>query len=165
MSKLANRIHNGCDVIDSRDVIERINELESELQDTHDIERREWADLQTELADLEELPPDAEPAEDFEEWLRRAHDSGEDDVAELFLLRTLIAELEAHAGEAPRHGVTMIRDSYFESYAQELAEDTGAIDRNATWPNTHIDWEAAADALKQDYCPIDYDGVEYWVRS
>lgn len=49
-------------------------------------------------------------------------------------------------------------------YAETLAEDIGAIDRNAGWPLMHIDWEAAADALKMDYRQVDYDGVAYWMR-
>jgi hypothetical protein len=58
----------------------------------------------------------------------------------------------------------LIRDSYFEDYARQLAEDIGAIDSKASWPNNHIDWEDATDALKQDYTEVDFDGVSYWIR-
>lgn len=64
-----------------------------------------------------------------------------------------------------KYGEALIRDSYFATYAEELASDIGAIDRNAKWPLSHIDWEAAADELKMDYTAIDFDGVEYWIRS
>ena len=56
-------------------------------------------------------------------------------------------------------------DSYFEQYAQELAEDIGAVQKEATWPNQYIDWEAAADALKQDYMRVTYGETEYWIRT
>lgn len=37
-----------------------------------------------------------------------------------------------------QHGETLIRYSYFKTYAQELAEDIGAIPDNAAWPCTCI---------------------------
>ena len=63
------------------------------------------------------------------------------------------------------HRQTFIRDSYFTEYAEQLAEDIGAIGRDAPWPACHIDWEAAADALKADYAAIEFDGVTYWART
>ena len=62
------------------------------------------------------------------------------------------------------HGATLIRDSYFEDYAKELANEIGAIDSKAGWPNNCIDWERAARELQQDYTCISFDGVDYWVR-
>lgn len=58
----------------------------------------------------------------------------------------------------------MVRDSHFEEYAQTLAEDIGAIDRNATWPLTCIDWAQAARELQMDYSTVEYDGVTFWYR-
>lgn len=81
--------------------------------------------------------------------------------------RKALEELASEAEGSPdwQHGETLIRDSYFEEYAQELAEDTGFIKGNEGWPLNHIDWEAAADELKNDYFSVDFDGVEYWIRS
>lgn len=39
-----------------------------------------------------------------------------------------------------------------EDFAQDMAEQLGAIDRNAKWPQTCIDWEHAARELMYDYC-------------
>lgn len=39
-----------------------------------------------------------------------------------------------------------------EEFAEDMAENIGAIDRNAAWPNNHIDWTRAANDLMQDYC-------------
>jgi hypothetical protein len=58
----------------------------------------------------------------------------------------------------------MIRDSYFKEYAQEFAEDIGAINKNASWPNTCIDWDQAARELQMDYTSVNFDGVTYWIR-
>ena len=78
-----------------------------------------------------------------------------------------LKELAEEASGSPdwEYGETLIRDSYFENYARELAEDTGAIKGDEDWPLRHIDWEAAADELKNDYFSVDFDGVEYWIRS
>lgn len=38
-----------------------------------------------------------------------------------------------------------------EDFAQEIAEGIGAIDKNAAWPYTCIDWEYAARELMYDY--------------
>ena len=119
------------DVIDSRDVIEAIEELESELE-------------------MEEGVISADCPLD------------EEDLAELAELRALAEEAEGYSGDWP-HGAALIRDSYFEDYAQQLAEDTGAIPNN-DWPLYCIDWECAARNLQMDYTRVDFDGVEYWIR-
>lgn len=127
-------ITNSDDIIDSRNIIERIKELESD---------RDAAD--------------AEGAEALEAW----DESGDGD--ELRSLKSLAEDAE---GYSPfwQYGETLIRDSYFEEYAQELAADIGAIDPKANWPLNCIDWGKAADELKQDYTSVEFDGVEYWVR-
>lgn len=131
------KFSNTTDVIDSRDVIERIELLTGAFV---------AAGL-----DPEKLPDDAdEIVRDFAE--------------ELNALRALEAAA-SHCGDWP-YGAALVRESYFEEYAQEFADDIGAIDlRNAPWPLQHIDWEAAASALKMDYAAVDYDGVTYWIRS
>lgn len=62
------------------------------------------------------------------------------------------------------YGVCMVNDSYFTEYAQEFAEDLGAIPDNPAWPLYCIDWEWAARELQYDYTPVDFLGVTYWVR-
>lgn len=60
---------------------------------------------------------------------------------------------------------TLIHETYFEDYARELADDCGMLDKDAGWPANHIDWDAAADELKQDYTTVEYDGATYFLRS
>ena len=62
---------------------------------------------------------------------------------------------------------TLVHKDYFREYAEELAMDIGAIDRRQRdqWPYTCIDWEQAADELKQDYSVIDIRGGTYYYRS
>lgn len=74
------------DIIDSRDIIERIKELRGATEPE-------------EIQELEKLEEFAINAEDYaEDW---------------------------------EYGAQFIRESYFKEYAQELAEDIGAIDRKA----------------------------------
>jgi hypothetical protein len=117
-------ISNSDDVIDSRDVIARIDEL---------IE------------------------------LSKGEDWTVEDNDELTALQALAAEGENYAADWP-YGETLIRDSYFRDYAEQLAEDIGAINSDASWPNNCIDWDRAARELRMDYSAIDFDGVTYWIR-
>ena len=83
-------------------------------------------------------------------------------------LVALLDELKGNGGDEQWRGdwypVTLIRDSYFKEYAQELADDIGATDRNAAWPLNCIDWEEAASDLQIDYTTVEFDGVTYWYR-
>ncbi len=115
-------ISNNQDIIDSRDVIERIN----------------W---------LEAVPPD----------------NTQEDNDELAILQKLAEQAEGYASDWT-YGEALIRDSYFEEYAQDLAEDIGAIQDNAQWPYSYIDWKRAAQELQADYTSVDFDGVTYWIR-
>lgn len=88
--------------------------------------------------------------------------------AEMASLEVLLSELKDNGGDEQWRGawypVTLIRDSYFKDYAQELAEDVGAVKVNATWPYTCIDWNQAARELQMDYTCADFNGVTYWFR-
>lgn len=115
------------DVIDSRDIIERIEEIRKEL--------------------TSEMEPTAVHAL----------------FKELFTLEAL--EKEASGSPDWTHGEALIRDSYFEAYARELAEDCDMIPNGLSWPCRCIDWEQAAEELQMDYFSVDFDGVDYWIRA
>ena len=153
-------ISNSSDVIDSRDIIARIDYLEGELDDNA-----------PECGDCDGLGSKVEVGDGSEcescNGTGRLYGSNNpdsaDDHAELEALKALADEAEGYAPDW-LYGETLIRDSYFETYAQELAEDIGAIKSDATWPNTCIDWKQATRELQQDYTSVDFDGVTYWVR-
>lgn len=154
---MSRRISNSDDLIDSRDVIRRLAELEADRESLVDV----LAELQTDReyrADADSDAATARATADLAEW-----DNG-DDAEELTALRRLNEAGELHASDWT-YGATLISDSYFETYARDLAEDIGAIGRDCQWPLMHIDWTAAAEALQMDYSQIDYDGTPYWVRS
>jgi DNA-binding transcriptional ArsR family regulator len=111
-------------------------------------------ELDEELTTLEERDID-EPTDDFDRVL------DDDELERLKALR----ELRDEIGEEWRYGVTLIPKDDFEDYARELAEDVGAIPSDYSWPTSHIDWTAAADALRMDYTTTDFDGVTYLYRA
>lgn len=166
---MSNTPNNFDDVIDSRDVIARIEELESELQDAYDAKYGEANDLWHEWLHAEDRGKADEPPKppDFEEWLSQVvldrTEELRDAAVELAVLKDLAAQGE-DCGDW-EYGATLVRESYFKTYAEELADDIGAIPAGATWPNNCIDWERAARELRVDYTDVDFDGVHYLIRS
>lgn len=140
-------ITNQDDVIDSRDVIDRIVELS---------DRREA--LQEEF--------DADPANegvDFDNWVCNQTDWSREEQEELDALKALAEEA---AGYAPdwRYGATLIREDYFyDSYAEQLCKDIGAIPSDMP-DYIVIDWDATAKNLVVDYTEVDFDGETYLIR-
>lgn len=129
------------DILDSRDIEKRIEELES------DEATAALADL---IVSNGEITDEDETNGDY------------DDACELAIWRNLRKECEGYGWE---YGIGFIREDYFETYAQDLAEDIGVIDRNANWPLTHIDWESAARDLLVDYTSVEVDGATYYFRE
>lgn len=123
-------VTNSENIIDSRDVIERLGELETEL-----------------------------------EYLREGEMEVDEDVQEEYdMLRAFADEGEMNC-EDWDHGEMLIHESYFTEYAEELAQDLyGADIVDAVWPYNHIDWDEAAEALKQDYSELDFGGQTYYAR-
>lgn len=138
----------GNDTIDTCDIEERIEELE-------EVET-EYLELFDEYFETMSAAAAAQKACD-ESGLDRA------DRVELQKLRQLREELQPYCDW--HHGETLIHASYCETYAKELADDLGVIDRKAGWPLQHIDWASAADELfSSDYTSADIDGHTYFVR-
>lgn len=119
-----NQISENDDIIDSRDVIARIEELAE---------------------------------------LNAAEEDSEEETEELVALRQLAAEASDYADDW-EYGEALIRDSYFEAYARELARETGMISGNETWPLNCIDWALAASELQMNYASVEFRGVTYWIR-
>jgi len=156
-------ITNSEDVIDSRDVIERIEYLESERSALVDVYETAKADREAytgdtdtdECLDLEDTVRGT--ASELEEW------DQSDKANELKALQALADE--ASGSPDWTYGEALIRDSYFKRYAQELADDIGAVPDNLSWPCMCIDWEQAARELQMDYMSVDFDGITYWIRA
>lgn len=125
------------DFFDSRDVLERIKELEEKMEDN----------------------PHCEDCEDFEYNVEALADEEREDWEALTALRDEVSR------EDFEDGITFIREDYFSTYAEELAYDIGAISRAAEWPANHIDWDAAAEELMMDYMTVEFFGGTYFYRA
>ena len=92
----------------------------------------------------------------------------EDDHEEYAELMALLEEMRGYGGNHQWRGDWypdyLIRDTYFKEYAQELADDIGAIKSDIGWPYSCIDWDRAARELQMDYTSVEYQGVIYWYR-
>jgi antirestriction protein len=119
------------DVIDVRDIIQRIEELEELIE-----------------------------GEGCEEACNEYRE-------ELTLLSNIMEEMKGYGGDEQWRGdwypLTLIRESHFTDYVQEMLEDCGEIPKDL--PHyIHIDWQATARDVQVDYTPIDVDGATYFYR-
>lgn len=143
---MVSTISNMQNVIDSRDIIARIAELESEMEDA----KGDWSGA-SEL----DMP------KELKEW-------EDENAAELDALRNLADE--ADCSPDWKYGETLIRESYFVEYIEELIDECYEMPKeinSGDWPWRHItiDYEAAADEAKADYIAVDFDGVTYYIRG
>lgn len=134
-------VDESADFINSRDVRQRLAGFEAFLADIPEADRTPQT-----------YDPETDP-----------HGDRSDEVEEYAELKALDEAGEQYAGDW-EYGESMIADDHFEEYAQELAEDIGAVNAEAKWPNNHIDWSAAAEELKGDYTAIEFRGKTFWVR-
>ena len=134
----------GDDILDSRDIQDRIDELTEELD--------------TLEAAVEDAEDDDERGEAEDDLTSFQHVEGEE-------LNNLIELKDDVNSSEWKYGITFIKDTYFEEYAEQLASDIGAIDTSFGWPNNCIDWEKAAEELLYDYSSVTVDGYDYYYRS
>lgn len=150
--------------------------------DTRDLYKRQ-CELQSELDALKEAEEDAQEVLDNLPMVEGDNDTGQgaiDDAVEVWTasrwdisdwenehLEELKALdlLESEVGSEWSTGETLIPENDFEQYAQDFAEDIGAISRHLDWPCDYIDWERAADGLRMDYSEVEYEGTTYLFRE
>lgn len=100
------------------------------------------------------------------DWLETVKEPTADEIHEQTELSKLKEQYINDYGDSSwEFGAQFIRDSYFEEYAMQLADDIGAIDEKQSWPTMYIDWERATEALQMDYTEVEFDGVTYWTRE
>lgn len=144
------------DYINVEDVCKRVEELQSLQEDATD-------------AEDEYNRASFEDKADALDVLQRAQDAfSEPEQAELESLLELLRDLRDYGGDHKWNGDwypgMLIDEEIFEQYAEQMAEDIGAIDRDAKWPYTCIDWEKAANELRVDYSEINVNGRPYLYR-
>jgi hypothetical protein len=137
------------DYIDTRDLIEKRDELKQQILDSF-LETFEHYEDQTECFD--DILFEEEEIQDWkEDWL--------DEITEI----CEIEKIEDELGSEFEYGVTLVHEDYFEEYTEELLIDCGYISKDfPSW--IEIDWEATANNVKQDYTEIEYQGETYYGR-
>lgn len=142
---MAREVSNQEDVLDSRDIIARIEHLRSEIEAAYEDAKGEAT----------EFPP-------IVEWTDTDDCPALEMVEELKTLEAFQSEAEGYAPDW-RHGATLIRRNYFKDYCEELVSDIGDMPREIP-SYIVIDWQATANNIEVDYTTVDFDGVEYLVR-
>lgn len=127
------------DIIDLREVTERVEELRDG--------RDEYNDKMGDPSAWDKIE-DGEPEE----------------LAEL---EALLSELAGYGGdhlwEGEWYPLALIADDYFVEAMRELVMDIGDMPRE--FPSyLEIDWNATAENLRVDYSSIKFNGTTYWYR-
>lgn len=141
------------DIINVSDIIERFEELETDLLEAFN-----------EQQEIEETPElTATDYEDalFQEWLKvTVHD----DAEEFRELMDLIETLKNEGGDEQWRGdwypQSLIRESHFEEYMDEMIADCYEIPKLPDFMTVVLDYVA----LRMDYSDIEIDGVTYLYR-
>lgn len=151
---MSNYPDNGQDIIDSRDIIEAIKDLESQIED-----------LEEERDALQGEIDDGDLSEDDTADLKRQVEDKQEEIDtlkdELKPLTDLQDEAEGYCDWI--NGATLIHKDYFTQYAMQMLSDIGDLPQEIPWYIV-IDEEATAENIRQDYTAVDFDGVTYYVR-
>jgi alanyl-tRNA synthetase len=158
-------------IINTRDLHER----QTELQEEKEALELELEEAQEAYNDAQEEYQEATDDAEIEEAANRAAECSDNKDNVSTALRQWIDEnqeeldvlnsLEREVGSEWSHGCQLIDENDFEEYARELAEDIGAVDKDATWPLYCIDWEYAANELRSDYSSCKWQGDTYLFRG
>lgn len=166
----------GDDIINSRDIIARHEELQDErfsLVESLEEAKENFEDfLKVADEELKENDDFEDRCASFREAINDAQDALNEfdqsfDRDELDLLTEVISQGE----DSPdwSYGEGLIKDSYFTDYITDLINDCYELPKGMTsgdWPWRHMsmDYEAAAEEAKGDYTEINAGGETYWIR-
>lgn len=163
---MANPINTTDEIIDSRDVIARIEELEAEREALSDAVEECQAAYDFHNSEDTKNGPEWD---DLTEAIDRLAEWDESEEAEE--LRNLQALAEECEGVPDWiYGAQLIREDYFTTYIENLIDECYEMPKqinSGDWPWRHmtIDYEAAADEAKVDYTDVTFDGETYFVRA
>lgn len=139
-------------MIDTRDLVEKREELQTNLVDSFNDY------FETEIGDFDELIKhiDNSDNEDVEEW--------RDDKVYDFEHIDEINELEDEITEFP-FGETLIPNDDFTEYCKEMVNDCYNLKDVPDFIKDNINWEGVASDLEVDYSNVTYRGESYLVRA
>jgi hypothetical protein len=152
------QITNNDDVIDSRDIIARIDELEDMFQVCQNC--GEDLPIGVDHRDSTYPGPNGELIVDCPKC--DGIIMSENEREELGHLDAIKDECEDYGDW--KYGVTLINDFYFTEYCMELLKGIGDLPQDIPG-YIAIDEDQTAENLKVDYATVDFDGVDYFVRN
>lgn len=129
------------DYFDSREVIERIAELEAEYADVHN---RDFDPKSFTISDL----------------IFAMGDAGAEEFQALLALRE---EAEGYISDW-QYGETFYTWGALVEYAEETVRECYTPGGLPSWVTNHIDWEAVAEEIKVDYTEFEFRGTTYYAR-
>lgn len=144
-------------ILDSRNLQTKLDELQLEFTS--------WKENLTPEQILEIKGQYETPDEDeisSEEFGWAWEDEAGSDALELKSLAELREQFDSKTWE---DGITFVKDSYFEEFAEDEADQLGLVEDVCCWPYNCIDWSKAADQLQMDYSSVEFDGETYWYRD
>lgn len=168
----------GDDIIDSRDVVSRVEEHNDTYNDLKEV----YDEALEELNDFKSDNPDGDSRNDEEAvryYLERVksldgavyhadNERIEFDQEELDPIQSFSREGEAYPDW--ECGTTLIHEDYFTEYTKQLIKDCWEMPEemeSGNWPWNHlaIDYDAAAAEAKQDYGTIEFEDETYYLRA
>lgn len=158
---------NNDDVLDVRDIIERIEELENGRDKFQEENKLPDLDL-TEKYDSPEYDKFfGKMSQKKIQKLLKKWDEWEN-LTEFKNLVNFLSDFCGYGGDeqwrGDRYPGTLVRDSYWVDFCKEEVEDLGYIAKDFPWW-IEIDWEQTSENMKQDYYTSgEFDGVTYWGR-
>lgn len=146
--------------IDTRDLIEKREELQQQILD--DFNEK----FETEFDDFDEITSERLNSDDFEEMDRDAIRDFECYWEPEYKSIQEIDDVESEVGSEFDYGCTLIPESDFKEYCEELVFEGGYLSRDTPfYLRNNIDWDGVADDLKLDYSELEYNGKTYLFRA
>lgn len=162
----------GDNIIAPCDIIARYEELKDELDSLESAVEEAQTELDTFIKN------NSETDDDYDEELEEYMDAVEEAKSSLCSFNTVegeelkILEGVIEDGESSHNWryEILIRDDYFTDYTEDLINDCFEMPKeinSGNWPYRHmtIDYEAAAEEMKQDYLNIKIGDETYWIRA
>lgn len=155
----------GDELIDSRDIINRYEELTDD-KETHEdaLQEAEHAAEEYDYGDPEVINDLAMDITSAERELNEFNDEFED---ELEFLESIVKQGE---NTSDWGNEALINEDYFTEHIKQLIEDCYEMPEefdSGNWPFNHMemDWDGAAEEAKVDYITIEAEGETYYIRS
>lgn len=151
---------NNMKTIDTRDLKEKREELQQQILD--DFNEK----FETEFDDFDEITLERLDIDDFEEMGRDTIEEFTDYWKPEYRMIEEIDGIESEVGNEFDYGCTLIPESDFTKYCEDLVQDVGDLPKGIpSYIRNNIDWDGVAEDLKVDYSELQYEGETYLYRA